>query len=90
MRGPFWNSNHIMPLATHTRRNMLYIEPTSSEEIRDGDYIKTSIGSGIVYVWEDLFRKMESSSRRTRASQRAICTRSGRISCCVSPWPTPP
>jgi predicted transcriptional regulator len=80
VRGPYWNSSHIHPINTTTRHNSLYIE-SASDEIRDGDYVRTSIGNGTVYVYLSPLRRTASSSTRAKASRKETSTSSGGTSC---------
>lgn len=51
--GPYWKGpKKSSPFLPYDRRdkNMLYIQNTSLTEIRDGDYIRTSIGNGRLLV----------------------------------------
>ena len=58
LRGPAWNedppsSSHIENSAkTHTH---LFIDG-KADELQDGDYVKTSLGSGTLHVHGDRFR----------------------------------
>lgn len=78
MKGPFWdNSNKvIVPLRVNNKPNTLYIE-NNPEEVRDGDYIRTSLGNGILQVTIDFFRATEFSSTKKKANQKEICTKNG-------------
>jgi hypothetical protein len=78
IRGPYWNNNHIIPLNARTKHNHLYIE-SDVDEIKDGDYIRTSIGNGTLYVRLALLRKMVSSSMKMKANQKEISISSGGI-----------
>eukprot|EP00919_Chromeraceae_sp_WS-2016_P063591 GHVR01150397.1.p1 GENE.GHVR01150397.1~~GHVR01150397.1.p1 ORF type:complete len:101 (-),score=9.17 GHVR01150397.1:2474-2776(-) len=49
-RGPFWK-NEITATKIQTKDNLLYIE-SDPNELRDGQYVKTSIGNGVIYVYD--------------------------------------
>lgn len=51
VKGPFWNreSSVIAPTSVLTKGNYLYVEG-AADELQDGDYIRTSMGSGVLHV----------------------------------------
>lgn len=48
VRGPLWNSSKTTP-SFENKPGQIYIDGVE-DEIKDGDYIRTSIGNGILYV----------------------------------------
>ena len=50
--GPFWNSHKInkQELFADLPRNTVYMEAEYGEEIKDGTYVRSSLGSGVFYV----------------------------------------
>lgn len=50
--GPFWNHEKInkRELFADLPRNTIYMEPEYGEEIKDGTYVKSSLGNGVFYV----------------------------------------
>lgn len=59
IKGPFWNNNHVVPLSSMTKSNLLFVEGETSE-LQDGDYIKTSIGNGTIHKDGIMFDEEES------------------------------
>lgn len=70
-----------------TRSNLLHIEG-NVDEIQDGDYIKTSIGKGTLYVFNDLLRMMELFSTKAKANHKETFIKNGGIRSLESLLPT--
>ena len=56
------------------------------DEIKDGDYVRTSIGNGTIYVSNSISRKMGLSLTTMRASLKAIFTKNGGIRSSENRW----
>lgn len=83
IRGPFWQKEKEITDVEKIGKlppNTVYMEPQYGNEIKDGTYIKSSLGNGVYYVKIKPYRKMESFSIRNPQRPTEISTNNGRIS----------
>lgn len=80
MKGPFWDkdSKIIVPLRVRNKHNTLYVE-NNPDEVRDGDYIRTSIGNGILQVCIICFRVMAYFLMSKKVNLKEIYIKNGEI-----------
>lgn len=55
------------------------MEPEYGNEIKDGTYVKTTIGDGVFYVLVLIDRKMELFLKEINPKLMAICILNGKI-----------
>lgn len=82
LQGPFWKQPTTDPSYINSdkskQKSHLFVEG-NVDEIQDGDYIKTSLGSGVLHVDVASRRKTGSSSTKWSHSLTATFTASGKI-----------
>ncbi len=60
LKGPFWNPDNKTNIEIDEGKKSTHLRIESNvDELQDGDYIKTSLGSGILHVILKVRRKME-------------------------------